>query len=104
MQAMRTGGWTARFTLEAATASGDDVGSTRPIASRMGNPNITPAPRKKVRRGIKLFCIIRHLLFWVETVLEWETRGDLFHHERRPVVVPLKRFHGPIDHAFVEPI
>src|SRR5262245_34149737 len=105
MHAMRTGAWTAFFTLDAATASGEEAGSTRPIASSMGSPSITPAPRKNVRRGIfQLVSITSLILFRVETMLEREAGRDLFEHDRSSIVVCLQRFHRPVDDAFVEPI
>src|SRR5437016_442088 len=52
-QARRTGACTEGERVEAASASGEAVGSSLPMASSKGNPSIAPAaPRKKVLRGI----------------------------------------------------
>ena len=105
MHAIRTGAWTARAALEVATASGEDVGRTLPMAFNNGRPSMTPAPRKNVRRGIlQLFCIISDVLFGVKTVLERKAGGDHLDEHGSSIIDGLKRLHGMVDHAFVKSV
>src|SRR5689334_5485462 len=105
MHAIRTGAWIAGETFEGAVASGDDVGRTFPIACKSGRPSITPAPRKKDRRGIiQLFRIISDTLFGVETISKRKAGRDLLHQDRGAILIGFKRLHRVVDHALVEPV
>src|SRR4029434_8481406 len=102
---MRTGAWMLRDTLPAATASADAAGNTRPIASRMGKPSMTPAPRRNVRRGILqlLLCtIIGNLLLWIETMLKRKAGRNLFNQHRRAIAIFPERLHRPVNDAIIE--
>src|SRR5687767_10785927 len=69
MHAMRTGACTADAAADLASASGEALGSTLPIACIRGRPSITPAPRRNVRRGIN------HFFFWNIASLVWDKTG-----------------------------
>src|SRR5262245_29416037 len=100
---MRTGAWISEATSAPARASGEEVGSTFPIASSSGNPSIAPAPRKKVRRGSKpLFWFISKSFFRIKAVLKRIAGGDLHDQDRGAIVIFLQGFHGFFDHTIVE--
>src|SRR5687767_5939307 len=103
MQAILTGAWTADLAAVPATASGEAFGKTLPMAFMRGRLNITPAPRKKVRRGIIHFRS-RNISVWfrIKPVPERKAHRDLFDEHRRPVIIFLQGFHGAIDHALIE--
>src|SRR5262245_1066722 len=103
MHAMRTGACTAFFTVLAAAASGEASGNTLPIASSTGSPSITPAPLRKVRRGIIQFLCIS-IFLWIKSVSERKTQSDVLHQRGGPILIFLQRLQPAIDNAFVEPV
>ena len=56
-------------------ADGDEVGKILPMASKRGRLNITPAPRRNVRRGI------RQLFFSISIGQQWDA-GERSHIQR----------------------
>src|SRR3954463_13001330 len=101
MQAMRTGACTAFFTDVAAAASGEASGRTLPMAFKTGRLNITPAPFRKVRRGIiQLFSI--SIFLRIKSVAKRKTQSDLLDQGRRAIIVLLHRFERAIDNTLVE--
>src|SRR5688500_727556 len=104
MQAMRTGASTLVATVDLARASGEAVGRILPIAFRTGSPSITPAPLRKVRRGISHFFswIIKLVLFRIKAVTERKTHCDLLDKDGGTIAVLLERLGGAIHDALVE--
>src|SRR5688500_18514844 len=101
MHAMRTGACTAFLTVAAAAASGEASGRTLPIAWRTGRPSITPAPLRKVRRGIIQFLCIS-IFLWIKSVSERETQSDVLDERGGAILVVLQGLERAIDDAFVE--
>src|SRR6478672_9730364 len=98
---MRTGACTAFFTVVAAAASGEASGRTLPIALRTGRLSITPAPFRKVRRGIiQLFSI--SIFLRIKSVAKRETQRDMLDQCRRSVTLLLHLLQRALHHAFVE--
>src|SRR5262245_43196239 len=100
---MRTGAWTLGVRVEDPKAVAETLGKSFPIACSRGSPSMTPAPRRKVRRGICQY-FIQSDLFWVKTVAERIAGRNLFDQHHRPVLIVAERFHRAIHGTVVEPV